>query len=66
MVLHDLSQAMEVSDWIVVIKEGRKYAEGAPMDVITPKMMKEVYDVECDIVTIPGREKPLIAYKEIC
>lgn len=65
MVLHDLSQAMEVSDWIVVIKEGRKYAEGAPMDVINPKMMKEVYDVDCDIVTIPGREKPLIAYKEI-
>ena len=54
MVLHDLSQAREVSDWIVVI------------NVITPKMMKEVYDVECDIVTIPGREKPLIAYKEIC
>lgn len=65
MVLHDLSQAMEVSDWIVVIKDGRKYAEGAPMDVITPKMMKEVYDVDCDIVSIPGREKPLIAYKEI-
>ena len=28
-------------------------------------MMKEVYDVDCDIVTVPGREKPLIAYKEI-
>lgn len=66
MVLHDLSQALEVSDWIVVIKDGKKYDEGKPEDVITPKMMKEVYDVDCDIVHIAGREKPLIAYKEIC
>lgn len=65
MVLHDLSHAMEVSDWIVVIKNGRKYGEGAPRDIITPKMMKEVYNVECDIVTVPGRTKPLMAYREI-
>lgn len=65
MVLHDLSHAMEVSDWIVVIKDGRKYDEGRPEDVITAKMMKEVYDVDCDIIRIPGREKPLIAFREI-
>ena len=65
MVLHDLSQALEVSDWIVVIKNGSKYGEGAPEDIITPKMMREVYSVECDIVRVPGRKKPLIAYREI-
>ena len=66
MVLHDLSHALEVSDWIVVIKDGEKYDEGKPCDVITPKMMREVYDVECDIVRLPGREKPVISYREIC
>ena len=65
MVLHDLSQALEVSDWIVVIKDGMKYDEGRPEDVITPKMMKEVYDVECEVVRIPGRATPIIAFKEI-
>ena len=65
MVLHDMSHAMEVSDWIVVIKGGKKYGEGAPEDIITAKTMKEVYEVDCEIVTIPGREKPLIAFKEI-
>ncbi len=65
MVLHDLSQALEVSDWIVVIKDGAKYDEGTPEEVITRRMMREVYDVSCDIVHVPGREKPLIAYKEI-
>ena len=28
-------------------------------------MMKDVYDVDCDIVYIPGRERPLLAYREI-
>ena len=65
MVLHDLSQALEVSDRIVVIKEGRKYSEGTPDEVITSRMMKEVYDVDCEILHIPGRKNPLIAYREI-
>ena len=65
MVLHDLSHALEVSDRIVVIKDGRKYSEGTPDEVITPQMMREVYNVECDVVRLPGREHPVLAYKEI-
>lgn len=65
MVLHDLGQALEVSDHIVVIKDGRKYSEGRPEEVITDTMMREVYHVECEIVWIRGRNAPLIAYKEI-
>lgn len=65
MVLHDLSQALELSDRIIVNKDGRKYSEGAPEDVITPQMLREVYNVDCDIVRIPGRAKPLLAFKEL-
>lgn len=65
MVLHDLTQALEISDHIVVIKDGSKYAEGTPEEVITPKMMRDVYQVDCDILHIPGRSKPLIAYKQL-
>ncbi len=65
MVLHDLSHALEVSDRIVVIKDGKKYAEGAPIDVITEKMMREVYGVSCQILRIEGRDKPVIVYEEI-
>ena len=64
-VLHDLGQAMEVSDHVVVIQNGRKYSEGAPEEVITSQMMKEVYGVDCEIAHIPGRKKPLIVYKEL-
>ncbi len=65
MVLHDLAHAMEVSDRIIVIKNGRKYAEGTPEEVITKEMMREVYNVDCDIVKLPGREKPIIAYRQL-
>ncbi|CAM2077674.1 MULTISPECIES: ABC transporter ATP-binding protein [Clostridia] len=65
MVLHDLSHALEVSDRIIVLKDGKKYDEGKPTDVITSKMMKEVYNVDCEIINIEGRDKPIIAYKEI-
>lgn len=65
MVLHDITQAMEVSDHVIVIKDGKKYSEGAPCEVINSKMMWDVYNVECDIVSMPGRQKPLIAYKQI-
>ena len=65
MVLHDLAQAMEVSDHVIVIREGEKYDEGTPQDVITSKMMKDVYHVECEILHVPGREKPLLAYAAI-
>ena len=65
MVLHDLGQAMEISDRIVVIKDGTKYAEGTPEEVITPKMLKEVYSIDADVVRIPGRQKPIILYREL-
>lgn len=65
MVLHDLSHALEVSDKIVVIKDGKKYSEGTPAEVVTPTMMKEVYGVDCEIVFVPGRTNPVLAYDEI-
>lgn len=37
MVLHDLSQAMNVSDRIVVLKDRKKYAEGPPQKSLRKK-----------------------------
>lgn len=65
MVLHDLSHALEVSDRIIVIKDGKKYSEGTPTEVITVEMMKEVYNVECQIIKMEGRKNPVIVYNEI-
>ncbi len=65
MVLHDLSHALEMSDKIIILKDGKKYSEGTPSKVITSKMMKEVYDVDCEIVYRKNRKNPIIVYREI-
>lgn len=45
MVLHDINQAMQYSDHLIVMKDGNILAEGIPQDVITAELMKEVYNV---------------------
>ena len=65
MVLHDLLQAMEVSDHVVVIRNGDKYSEGTPEEVITSRMLREVYDVDCEIMHVGGRSRPIIAFEAI-
>ena len=46
MVLHDINQAIRYSDHIILMKAGKIIAEGAPRDVITREVIKEVYGVE--------------------
>lgn len=49
MVLHDVNQAVRYSDEIKVVKDGSIIAEGAPEDVMTVELMKQVYDVKAII-----------------
>lgn len=65
LVLHDLGHALEISDRVIVIKHGRKYSEGRPNDIITSQMMKDVYEVECEIIKVPGRDKPILNFREL-
>ncbi|MGO5491022.1 ATP-binding cassette domain-containing protein [Acidaminococcus sp. HCP3S3_H5] len=39
MVLHDLGQALEVSDRVVVIQNGKKYAEGPPEELLARRVL---------------------------
>lgn len=45
MVLHDINQAIRYSDQIIMMKAGHIIAEGAPRQVITKEVIKEVYGV---------------------
>ncbi|MBS3937408.1 MAG: ABC transporter ATP-binding protein [Peptococcaceae bacterium] len=49
MVLHDLNQAASHSNRIVVIKGGRVVKEGAPQEVITPELLRDVYRIEAEV-----------------
>ncbi len=50
-VLHDLSLAARWADRIALMRAGALFAEGAPSQVITPAMLKDVYGVEASIVS---------------
>jgi len=46
MVLHELNHAAAFSDTITVMKRGAVYAQGQPEEVICPKMLREVFQVD--------------------
>ncbi len=56
MVLHDLNQASEYSDFIVALKDGRLIANGSSKDVITANNIRELYNIKADIEII--KDKP--------
>ena len=47
--LHHLDLAAAFADEIIVLKEGRVYAQGAPVEILTESMMEEVYQVKTKI-----------------
>ncbi|KRW95315.1 ABC transporter ATP-binding protein [Paracoccus sp. MKU1] len=48
-VLHDLALAAQWADRIVLIHSGHTHAEGAPEQVLTPRLLAEVYGVEARV-----------------
>ncbi len=53
MVLHDLNQACRYADYLLMVREGRIFAQGEPAEVMTEEMVREVFNLECRIVRDP-------------
>lgn len=52
-VLHDLNLAARFADRIVLMREGRAVASGAPAEVLTPALLAEVFDTHCAVIEHP-------------
>ncbi|MCM3750295.1 ABC transporter ATP-binding protein [Paenibacillus pasadenensis] len=59
MVVHDLNHASRFAQHMIAIKSGTVLAEGSPVEVMTPKVMRDVFGIEADIVTDPRNGVPL-------
>jgi iron complex transport system ATP-binding protein len=60
-VLHDINLAAQFADRIVVLKQGRVFADGSPNDVITSETIQTVYGVSAWVTRSPIDERPVIA-----
>ncbi|WP_417528625.1 ABC transporter ATP-binding protein [Marinomonas shanghaiensis] len=49
MVLHDLNLAAQYADNLLVLKDGNVIASGHPSDILTPALVKDVYDVNAEV-----------------
>ena len=64
-IFHDLNLAAQYCDRIVLLKDGRVFANGSPREVITRDALRAVYGVEMCVFPHPGNQLPaaLIASK---
>lgn len=60
MVLHDLSQAAQYADRIVVLENGQIVADGTPTEVVTEALLAEVYHVDARIIPHPTNGIPTV------
>ena len=54
MVLHDLNLAARYSDNLVLMGSGGIRAQGAPADVITPGLLRDVFGLDALVVDDPA------------
>jgi iron complex transport system ATP-binding protein len=59
-VLHDLNLACRYAQHLVAMRDGRIVAEGAPADVVTEDLVREVFDLDARVIDDPISHTPLI------
>jgi len=61
LVLHDLSSACRYADHLVAMRGGAVIAQGAPRDVVTPRLIADLYGVACQLLHDPVTGTPILA-----
>ena len=59
MVLHDLNQAARFADYMIAMKEGRIIKAGNCEEVITPDVLRKVFQIDALIGRDPRTNKPM-------
>lgn len=59
-VLHDLNLACRYADHLIAMTRGRIVAEGPPDEVITKEIVKEVFDLDAEIIPDPLTGTPIV------
>lgn len=62
-VLHDLNQASRYCDHLVVLESGKVRAQGLPEQVLTPALLRSVFQLEAEIHPDPISRRPMCVMK---
>lgn len=54
-VLHDMNQAAQFADTVVMMKQGKVVTQGLPVDVLTKESIKKLYGVDVTVLKHKGR-----------
>jgi iron complex transport system ATP-binding protein len=60
-VFHDLNLAGAFCDRIMALEGGRVVAGGSPSEVLTSRLLRDVFEVEADVLSSPTTGLPVIA-----
>lgn len=59
MVIHELNNAARFADYMIGIKKGRVVCEGSADEVMTKENLKEIFNIDAEIVKDPRTKKPV-------
>jgi iron complex transport system ATP-binding protein len=60
--LHDLNHAAMFCDELIILRQGRIVASGAPEDVLTEALLKDVFRIDARVEPSPYHARPHIHY----
>lgn len=60
MVLHDINLSARYADYLFAVKNGKLIAEGAPNDIVTSELIKETFNLDCQVINDPISNTPLV------
>ncbi len=58
--LHDIDLAATAFPRVIVLSDGRIVADGPPRDVITPELLRRVFDVDAQVIEDPRTGAPRV------
>jgi ABC-type hemin transport system ATPase subunit len=64
-VLHDVNLAAVYADRILMLKNGRKWCEGTPVEVMEKKNIYAVFSVQADVAIDPKTLQPIVRLEEL-
>lgn len=60
--MHDLSMISAYCDMLYVIKDGTVFASGSPKEVLTKELIRQVYEIDCEVYQNPVTGDLAVAY----